>query len=194
MNLHLQTVYLFVNDNILKRNRTKPEKKKCLWSTLMAILCMPVNISNPEWLVKFSVLLSWEGRKPNILLADCLFLLFIYSVTWRPHWASLAQHWVLSKPRALKYPKPLTRTEQWAEEKVKGQNSQNDSRYQLKACGCDSLLRDRESQINFPRTSLGNFRELEINNESQLLKTTCRWCFSEICFPVLIRLLINVSC
>lgn len=26
MDLHLQTAYLSVNDNILKRNRTKPEK------------------------------------------------------------------------------------------------------------------------------------------------------------------------
>lgn len=44
-------------------------------------------------------------------------------------------------------------------------------------CGCDRLVRERESQVSVPKIGLGSFRELEINNDSQILNQAARGVF-----------------
>lgn len=62
----------------------------------------------------------------------------------------------------------------------------------VNSCGCNSLVRERESQISFPRTSLGSFREMKINNDSQIVKQSAGGVFLTICFALfLIRLFTN---
>lgn len=107
--LYLQTTHLLVNDNILKRYRTKTEQR-CFWSTLMSILSKPVI----NRVINFSVLLSWEGRmqKHTFNRLCLLLLLFTHSITWRASLSLTGSTLSTEQTKSTEMLKVLTRTEQ----------------------------------------------------------------------------------